>query len=70
MPVVATDCKLLFGILALEMDFISRDALVGGMNAWILDKRQSLGQVLLTQRALTAETHAGPGAKAPGDAPQ
>jgi serine/threonine protein kinase len=32
----ATDCNLLFGILALQLDFISRDALIQAMNAWVL----------------------------------
>ena len=32
---VATDRNLLFGILALQMDFISRDALITAMNAGI-----------------------------------
>jgi hypothetical protein len=30
------DRNLLFGILALQMDFIGRDALVQAMNAWVL----------------------------------
>src|SRR5262249_7043643 len=44
----------LFGILALQMDFISRDALVTAMNAWILDKAKPLGQILLEQGTLRA----------------
>ena len=35
---VSTDRNLLFGILALQMDFISRDGLIGAMNAWVLQK--------------------------------
>ena len=38
----ASDRNLLFGILALQMDFIGRDALIAAMNAWILDKAKSL----------------------------
>src|SRR5438552_115145 len=34
------------------MDFIDRDQLVAGMNAWVLDKARPLGQVLVGQRAL------------------
>lgn len=48
------DRNLLFGILALQMDFISRDQLVAGMNAWVLDKERALGDVLLDQGALSA----------------
>lgn len=41
------DRNLLFGIVALQMDFITRDQLVGGMNAWVLDKSRPLGQILV-----------------------
>src|SRR6516164_3613516 len=51
----AADCNLLFGVLALQMDFISRDALIQAMNAWVLDKTKPLGQVLFQQQALGAE---------------
>src|ERR1700676_2227824 len=53
----AADRNLLFGILALQMDFIQRDALVAAMNAWVLDKAQSLGQILMQQKALGADEH-------------
>jgi hypothetical protein len=36
------DRNLLFGILALQMDFIGRDALIAAMNAWVLDKSKPL----------------------------
>jgi serine/threonine-protein kinase len=48
------DRNMLFGILALQLDFISRDALVAGMNAWVLDKHKPLGQILVEQQALAA----------------
>jgi hypothetical protein len=54
----AADRNLLFGILALQMDFISRDALIAAMHAWVLDKRKPLGQVLLEQSALRPDAHA------------
>jgi hypothetical protein len=47
------DRNLLFGILALQMDFITRDALIAAMNAWVLDKSKPLGGVLVEQRALS-----------------
>src|SRR5262245_1143257 len=47
------DRNLLFGILALQMDFINRDQLIAAMNAWVLDKAQPLGQILCAQGALT-----------------
>jgi eukaryotic-like serine/threonine-protein kinase len=50
----AADRNLLFGILALQMDFISRDALVQAMNAWVLEKAKPLAQILVEQQALSA----------------
>jgi hypothetical protein len=38
MPPSGADRNLLFGILALQMDFVSRDGLIKGMNTWVLDK--------------------------------
>jgi WD40 repeat protein/tRNA A-37 threonylcarbamoyl transferase component Bud32 len=51
------DRNLLFGILALQMDFISRDALIAAMNAWVLDKSKPLGLILKQQGALPDEEH-------------
>ena len=51
----STDRNLLFGILALQMDFISRDALIAAMNAWVLDKAKPLGEMLVEQGALAAK---------------
>jgi WD40 repeat protein/tRNA A-37 threonylcarbamoyl transferase component Bud32 len=45
----------LFGILALQMDFISRDSLIAAMNAWVLDKDKPLGQILVEHQALAAK---------------
>src|SRR5262245_65353429 len=52
MSQAASDRNLLFGILALQMDFISRDALVAAMHAWVLDKQKSLGGILVACGAL------------------
>ncbi len=49
------DRNLLFGILAVQMDFISRDALVTAMNAWVLTKDKPLGEILVSQKALAAD---------------
>jgi tRNA A-37 threonylcarbamoyl transferase component Bud32 len=57
-PRPGADRNLLFGILALQMDFITRDALIGAMHAWVLAKAKPLGQILLEQRALREDTHA------------
>ena len=53
----AGDHNLLFGILALQMDFISRDALVAAMNAWVLSKERPLGEILVQQNALSQANH-------------
>jgi hypothetical protein len=52
------DRNLLFGVLALQMDFITRDALVAAMNAWVLQKSAPLGEILLDQGALRPDAHA------------
>jgi WD40 repeat protein/serine/threonine protein kinase len=49
------DRNLLFGILALQMDFVGRDALIAAMHAWVLDKNRPLGDLLCAQGHLTAE---------------
>jgi tRNA A-37 threonylcarbamoyl transferase component Bud32 len=48
------DCNLLFGIVALQFDFVTRDQLVAAMNAWVLDKKRSLADLLVERGALTA----------------
>jgi eukaryotic-like serine/threonine-protein kinase len=50
------DRNLLFGILALQMDFISRDALVSAMHSWVLAKDKLLGDILVEQKALAADS--------------
>jgi eukaryotic-like serine/threonine-protein kinase len=50
----AADRNLLFGILALQMDFITRNALIAAMNAWAVDKSKPLGQILEDQGELPA----------------
>ena len=53
-----TDRNLLFGILALQMDFISRDQMVAGMHAWVLDKAKPLGEVLVQLNHLAEDERA------------
>ncbi len=54
MPSASSDRNLLFGVLALQMDFINRDALVVALNAWVLDKSRLLGEILVAQGAMQA----------------
>ncbi len=53
-PAVDADRNLLFGILALQMDFITRDDLVAAMNDWVLDKRTPLERILVRRGAMSA----------------
>jgi serine/threonine-protein kinase len=55
MALAHADRNLLFGILALQLDFIHRDQLVAAMHAWVLDKRKPLGQILVEHHALKTE---------------
>ncbi len=57
-PSASADRNLLFGILSLQLDFISRDALVAAMNVWVLDKGKPLGQILREQGELAEDEHA------------
>jgi hypothetical protein len=52
------DRNLLFGILALQLDFITRDQLVAAMQAWVFDKTQTLGQILRKHRVPSRSTPA------------
>ena len=51
------DLNLLFGILALQMDFLTRDQLIAAMNVWVHDKSKALGAILVEQKVLAAERH-------------
>jgi len=56
-PSPNADANLLFGVFALQMDFITRDELIGAMNAWIIDKSKPLGQILQEQGRLSMQRH-------------
>jgi serine/threonine-protein kinase len=45
--------NLFFGVLALQLDFISREALILAVSSWSLDKSRSLETILVEQGALT-----------------
>jgi serine/threonine protein kinase/Tfp pilus assembly protein PilF len=51
-PSHAADRNLLFGILALQMDFLDRDALLQALHAWRQDQAKPLAAVLLAQGTL------------------
>ena len=50
--------SLLFGLLALQNNFINRETLLTAFNAWVADKSKSLGQILLDRGALSPARHA------------
>ncbi|MEQ8838184.1 MAG: hypothetical protein RID07_15365, partial [Lacipirellulaceae bacterium] len=54
---VSTDRNLLFGILAVQTDFISESDLIAAMNSWMLDKQRPLDEHLVESGALDPATH-------------
>lgn len=52
------DRHLLFGILALQNAFITRDELIAGVTAWLEDKSQPVDQILLDRGMLREDEHA------------
>jgi hypothetical protein len=58
MPKTNQHRNFLFGLLALQVGLVGRDALIAAMNAWVQDKSKAIEQILLEQKALTADTHA------------
>jgi hypothetical protein len=58
MPEPHADRNLLFGILALQNDLVSRDELLEAMNAWVLAKHRPLGDILRERGALGADEQA------------
>jgi serine/threonine-protein kinase len=57
MPCPAADRNLLFGILALQMDFITRDALIAAMSSWVLDKHRPIGEIMVEYGGLDPRLH-------------
>ncbi len=59
-PAAAPDAgrNLLFGLLALQNDFIGREALLAAFTAWVADKSRALGGILLERGAIDAPRHA------------
>jgi len=47
------DRNLLFGILAVQMRFVTRDALIAAMHTWVLERSKPLGRILVEQQALS-----------------
>ncbi len=52
------DRNLLFVVLALQMDVVSREQVVQAANAWVQEKSKSIDEILFEQRAIDADTRA------------
>src|SRR5579871_3010825 len=52
----SSDRNLLFGILALQLDFIDRNILVAAFDVWVQDKTRGLGDILLERQAVDTDT--------------
>ena len=57
MPWLCTDRNMLFGIVALQRNLISHDALIGAMHEWTRNKTRTIGQILIDRSSLDPETH-------------
>ena len=51
-PSPVADRNLIFGLLALQMDFVTREQLLDAMHAWMLDKQTPLGEILCRRGVL------------------
>ncbi len=46
------DSNLVFAMLALQLDYIDQAQLIDAANAWMLDKSQSFGSVLVRRNLI------------------
>jgi serine/threonine protein kinase/lipopolysaccharide biosynthesis regulator YciM len=53
----SADRNLLFGLLALQLNFIDRDALVDAFHRWVSDRSKPLDQILQDRGALRPDEH-------------
>jgi serine/threonine-protein kinase len=51
-PAPAADRNLIFGLLALQMDFVTREQLLDALHAWMLEKQTPLGDILVRRGVL------------------
>ena len=55
MTAAPADRNLLFGVLAVQLDFVSHEDLIATTSRWILDKQQSLQDMFIEQGIINAE---------------
>src|SRR3954447_6011427 len=53
----SADRNLLYGVLALRMGFITKEALIAAMVAWVSARWKPLHQILIEQRTLSPDDH-------------
>ena len=51
----SADRNLLFGVLAVQLDFVSRDDLIAATSRWVTNKAQPLSRVFVEQGVLSSE---------------
>ncbi len=51
----SADRNLLFGVLAVQLDFVSSDDLIAATSRWVLDKEQLLSEIFVQQGALSED---------------
>src|SRR5262245_3778482 len=56
-PSAVVDQNVLFGVLAVQLDFITKEALLAAVNVWLLTKGRPLGSILQLQGALDRHHH-------------
>ena len=57
MPRPCTDRNMLFGIVALQRNAISRDELIDAMHEWANNKTRTIGEILIDRASLDPDTH-------------
>ena len=58
MPSSQSDRNVLFGVLALQMEFITQASLIAALQAWTLQKSRPLGELLVELGHMSAEDQA------------
>src|SRR5260370_17196906 len=52
-PPGCPDRNLLFGVIAMHLDFIGRPDLLQGLQSWSVDRGRALGDILVHRQALS-----------------
>ena len=53
LSMAAVDRNLLYGVLAVQLGFVTRDQLIAATSRWVLNKEQPLGEVFIRQGMIT-----------------